>query len=227
MITRFRTYFSKVVVINRRCRNDRWIHAVEQAGKHDFDWIVFLAHDLIPDDPDHNGDWACVQSHRGVLEIIAAGIWGGRVLVLEDDFEIVEPDPSKPWQHDAHADRTMPFNEQFAAIIDEVPADWDMLYLGGSYAEAPKERISKHVIRTGRMMTTSSYAITPRQARRMAPHIHGNVPIDRQFGKFNVNCNCYCLQPRLFVQYTNMSDLHGRVMDNATSMLDPIHEKMV
>jgi hypothetical protein len=226
-MSRFSEYFDRIVVIHRHCRDDRSAHVYAQIYKYGFNCSWFWAHDLVEGDASKTGNWAAVQSHRGVLEIVGQNIYGDRVLVLEDDFEIVEPDPSKPWQHDAHADRTLPFNEQFAAIIDEVPDDWDMLYLGGSYAEPPRERISKHVIRTARMMTTSSYAITPAQARRMAPHIGGNVPIDSQFGEFNVKCNCYCLQPRLFVQYTNHSDLQGRVMDNATSMLDPNHEKMV
>jgi hypothetical protein len=152
----------------------------------------------------------CTASHRALLEIIAYHEWP-RVLILEDDFEICVPD----------------FSEQFAAAIGEVPDDWDMIYLGGGYGEPPQYRHSEHVIRVNRTMTTSSYAVTDRMARRLALHVYGNGPIDSIYGGFHRDARCYIVQPRLMVQYANVSDLTLRHMDNAPSMLDPHHEDMI
>ena len=221
-MTSFSKFWDAIFVINRDCRIDRLAHAVTQAASHGFFWNRVSAHE----DVDRNA--GCTNSHRGVLEIIAhGGFQEGwkRCLVLEDDFEIIEPDSAKEWQHDAESGRTHPFNDMWDIIEPEIPPDFDLLYLGGSYAEPPQARVSKHIIRVNRMMTTSSFGITPAYARKLAPHIYGHGPIDTLVGGFNAANKCYCVQPRLMVQYTNPSDLQGgREMDNSVSMCDPRYE---
>lgn len=235
-MSKFNDYFDLIYVINRDCRTDRRQHVMAQVRKYDLPLEKIVWFRAFEGDPSpfeeggtFNGNRGCTASHRAILDEIAGPIFSELecVLVLEDDFEIVEPDPSKPWQHDNHSDRTLPFHEQFDAVIGEVPDDWEMLYLGGHYAEKPQQRVSKHVIRTNAMLTTSSYAIRPGVARRMAPHIFGIGPIDTLYGAWNRILKCYCLQPRLMVQYTSKSDLNGEVKNNAIAMLDPNHEKMV
>lgn len=228
----FSSYWSKIFVINRDSRADRLSHVIEQSKRYGFDFERFLAHEGTPALFDSSnifdGNRGCTSSHRGVLELIAhygeRQGWN-RVLILEDDFEIVEPDGSKAFQHDVHALRQYPFNRQWEEIEPEIPKDWDMLYIGGQYGEDPKRRVSPHIIETNAMLTTSSYGVTPRVARMLCPHIFGHGPIDSLYGEWNRRLKCYCLQPRLMVQYTNLSDIQNRVMDNATCMMDPNHEK--
>lgn len=204
-MTSLNEYFDHIICINLNRRPDRWQHAEAEFKKHNFTAMRFEGHDM----PGW-GNNGCTASHRGVLELISHHKWP-RTLVLEDDFECV------------HDDMTA----KFASMIGEVPADWEMLYLGGHYAEAPVERISGHVIRPGHLKTTSSYAVTYEAARKMAPHIFGIGPIDELYAKWNRELRCFIFQPRLMIQYNNYSDLQERECNNGPCMLDTRHENMV
>lgn len=198
-------YFDKIVCINLKRRTDRWEHVQLQASRHQMVIERFEALDMPGDE-----NTGCTMSHRAVLDyIIQKQI--PRTLVLEDDFEARSP----------------LMQRLFSDMIGEVPADCFILYLGGHYADKRISRVSKHVIRCGRMKTTSSYGVTLAAAREMAPMTHGAGPIDELYGKWNDEKPCYIFQPRLFVQYENYSDLQHRVMDNSQCMQDETHEKMV
>lgn len=203
-------YFHKVFILNRDARTDRWKLCEEQITKFGLRIERFRAYDHACIDGWVGGNGGCSASHRAMLDVIAYEQWP-RTLILEDDFRILHDD----------------FQEKFAEMITEVPDDWDMLYLGGHYAEKPQARISKHVIKMARMMTTSSYGITWQMARHMAPNIYGSAPIDTQYYSFHLSHNCYIFQPRLIVQRESFSDLQGRVMNNEGCMMDQRHEEMV
>lgn len=202
--------FDKAFVINRLARHDRWVHAQEELWKLGLSAERFEAYDKPLNDGIPNGNMGCTASHRALLEIIAYKKWE-RVLVLEDDFVALYDDVP----------------DRLKAMLPEVPSDWDLIYLGGHYAEKPIARVSPHVIRCGRMMTTSSYVIGARQARKMAPYISGVGPIDSLFSGFAYDSKFYILQPRLFAQYTSMSDLCDHERDNVPCMTDTNHENMV
>lgn len=213
-----------VIIGSAKHRPDRLAHAHAQLEALDLPWpklpsrpmdryVHFEAHWKPDVGNGPSGNAGCTASHRGVMELIAHHGWE-RTLVLEDDFTIANPGNAFVPAQDTAA--------LFAEAMKEVPDDWDLLYLGGHYAEKPK-RISKHVFRTGRMLTTSSYGITLAQARKMAPHIYGEGPIDNLFWRFNLEDKSYCLEPRLFVQYANHSDLHDKYEDYRGAMLARKH----
>lgn len=203
-------YFDHIFVINLDRRADRWDHARSELEKLNIKAERFNGYDKPIYDTVPNGNMGCTASHRALLEVIAYHRWR-RVLVFEDDFVSLFDD----------------VNEKFEAMIGEVPENWDLLYLGGHYAEPPISRVSPHVIRCGRMMTTSSYGITWQQARRMAPYISGIGPIDSLFSGFAPDNNFYIFQPRLFAQWTSHSDLCDHTRDNVPCMTDTRHENMV
>lgn len=210
-MTTIEDYFDRIIVINRAARIDRWTHCLEQFLKHSITKFErFDAYDHGKIDGWVGGNGGCTSSHRAVLDVIAYHKWP-RTLILEDDFEIIHDD----------------FHAKFSEMISEVPDDWEMLYLGGHYAEKPQSRVSKHVIRMARMMTTSSYGITWQMAREMAPVIYGSAPIDTQYYQFHLSHKCYIFQPRLMVQYESFSDLQGYKMNNVPAMTDTNHENMV
>lgn len=169
--------------------------------------------DLIDQEGRNNGNMGCTNSHRALLEIIAFNRYE-RALVLEDDF-MLRPAIAQAFPH------------LFHQMTLELPAAWRMLYLGGGYGEAPKRRHSEHLIETNSVMTTSSYIINWRQARRMAPYICGVGPIDSLYHGFNREGGCYMVQPRFFVQSPGYSDLQERHSSNAMSMEDEAHEDML
>lgn len=207
---RIEEYFDHIVLINLERRKDRLAESLQQFHKlginlGEVSVILFTGHDMPGD-----GNRGCTASHRGVLELICHHRWQ-RTLILEDDFHVVHDD----------------CQERFGAMIGEVPNDWDMLYLGGHYGEKPRERVSPHVIRINHMKTTSSYAVTLEQARRMAPHIYGVGPIDELYLKCHMENNCYIFDPRLMIQRPGFSDLQGHVMDNGGCMSDMRHSSLV
>lgn len=222
-MTPIEKYFGgRILVINLKRRPDRWAHCEAQFKKHG---ITCAERIEAVDAPIHegrpNGNMGCTMSHRKVLDIIVKKKWP-RTLVLEDDFDILHED----------------FQDKFDRISREVddaclrraagPDDeWDMLYLGGHYAEAPIARVSLHLIRCGRMLTTSSYGISIAMAKKMRPHISGVGPIDSLYTGFHRENWCLITQPRLIVQYSNRSDLQERDMDNSVSMMDSSHERLV
>lgn len=204
-------WFSKIFLIHLSRRKDRYDRAISEIAKcnlSDVTWFEGYDRPLHGNVP--NGNVGCTASHRAIFELTAFHKWN-RVLILEDDF------------FSLHAN----VNEMFTEMIEEVPDDFDVLYLGGHYSEPPISRVSKHVIRCGRMSTTSSYAVTWQHARKMAPHISGPGPIDCLISGFASDNNHYIFQPRLFAQWTSHSDLCDHTRDNVPCMTDTRHENMV
>ena len=205
----------RILVINLKRRPDRWEHVQRQLAAHDITCAErFEGVDAPKVDGRPNGNMGCTMSHRGVLDLIVKKGWE-RTLVLEDDFDILHTD----------------FQDKFARISRELTDwnrdGWDMLYLGGHYAEAPIARVSPHLIRCGRMLTTSSYGITLRMAKKMQPHISGIGPIDTLYSGFHRESQTLITSPRLMVQLPSFSDLQEKDMNNAFAMLDPGHESSV
>ncbi|OLE10687.1 MAG: hypothetical protein AUG89_11530 [Acidobacteria bacterium 13_1_20CM_4_56_7] len=198
-----------IVLINLARRPDRLDHAGTEFDKLGIrSWQRFEAIDAGPDD----GNRGCSASHRAVMDLIAKNQWP-RCLVLEDDFETALPD----------------VQNVFRDIVHKVPSDWEMLYLGGHYAEKPRARVNPSIILIGEMKTTSSYGVTLETAYKLRDRIPTDTcdAIDNLYAEFNRTHRCYITQPRLFVQYNNYSDLQKRQMNNAACMSDPRHEQMV
>ncbi len=194
-------YFDKILCINMTRRKDRLDKAIEQSIRHNFTFERFEGHDM----PGW-GNNGCTASHRGVLELICHHGWQ-KTLILEDDFLVLYDN----------------MTERFFEMLPEVPTDWALCYLGAGYAEVPQARVSRHVIRAGHLKTTSSYAITYAQARKMAPHIAGIGPIDELYAQFNRNDPTYIFDPRIFAQSEGYSDIECLTNNHSMSMLDPGH----
>lgn len=204
-------YFDKILCINLDRRVDKWKHCLDQFQQFGMEVERFRGHDFNEMElPEWNANAGCTNSHRGCLELICHHGWK-RTLILEDDFQVVHED----------------MQERFSEYIQQVPPGWGMLYLGGHYAEKPLARISLNVIRIGRMLTTSSYAVTLKEARYLAPRIFGTGSIDGLYYDTHLKHDCYIFQPRLMVQRPCWSDIQHRVCDNTGPMLDTNHENMV
>lgn len=199
----------RVFCINVAARTDRWEHAKRLAGIYGIEITRFEAKTGIIVDGVVNGNAGCTASHRALLDLMVENRWPF-MFILEDDFDIL------------HAD----FNDKIERIMLELPTDWDMFYAGGHYGEQPLARHSPHLIRCGRFLTTSSYAISLKMAEKMRESISGIGPIDSLYGGFHRDNLCLVSDPRLIVQYPNASDLQsGRFMDNSMSMLDKASAK--
>ena len=208
-MTPFETFFDgHLFVINLAKRGDRLAHFTAMCARTGLPPIQRFEACVVNDENGRpQGNRGCTASHRALLEMQIANGWP-RMFVFEDDAELIYSDFSERW-------------DRFAA---ELPATWDMIFLGAGYAEPPLKRVSPHVIRAGRLMTTSSYGITLTMAKRMAPSIVGVGPIDSLYAGFQREAETYIISPRCVVQFPSFSDLTERENSNAMSMLDRAFE---
>jgi GR25 family glycosyltransferase involved in LPS biosynthesis len=180
-------YFDKVIVINLDRRTDRMEKLTLQLEKLDIQYKRFSAVDgkKLDIDPIVAG----LRSHLQVMKQIA----GQRVLILEDDAQFVED-----------------FNEKFEKVMQTLPEDWDIFYLG---ALVPKEvglvrMVNRHwgiqVLTTG----SQAYCINPSRLEYFINKLEDyNSYIDIGLRDFAKDLKAYITQPNLVVQFPSYSDL--------------------
>jgi GR25 family glycosyltransferase involved in LPS biosynthesis len=180
-------FFDKVIVINLDRRTDRMEKLAPQLEKLDIQYKRFSAVDgkKLDIDPIVAG----LQSHLQVMKQIA----GQRVLILEDDAQFVED-----------------FNEKFEKVMQTLPEDWDIFYLG---ALVPKDvglvrMVNRHwgiqVLTTG----SQAYCINPSRLEYFINKLEDyNSYIDIGLRDFAKGLKAYITQPNLVVQFPSYSDL--------------------
>lgn len=157
------------------------------------------------------GNHGCCASHRAVMDLIVKrGL--RRAFVFEDDCIVRDQFRES-------------FHEAVVPPLNELPDDWDAIYLGGGYADDPQGWHSKHLIRINGMKTTSSYGVTAATALGLRDYIPEECGqgIDDIVSGYLQNKNAFICEPRLFIQYNNYSDLQRAVLNNGMSMEDTGH----
>lgn len=139
------------------------------------------------------GAYGCLLSHVQVVrEARDAGV--PSVLIFEDDAVF-----------DPH------FKEKFASFIQELPDDWDMLFLGALHKDAPT-KVSEHVARITKANSTFAYAIRNTvfdafiELNSRAEHV-----LDMNSYVLQERFNCYCFMPNLVWVESEYSDVQNRV----------------
>ena len=180
-------FFDKVIVINLDRRTDRMDKLAPQLEKLDIQYKRFSAVDgkKLDIDPIVAG----LRSHLQVMKQIA----GQKVLILEDDAQFVED-----------------FNEKFEKVMQTLPEDWDIFYLG---ALVPKDvglirMVNRHwgiqVLTTG----SQAYCINPSRLEYFISKLEDyNSYIDIGLRDFAKDLKAYITQPNLVVQFPSYSDL--------------------
>ena len=180
-------FFDKVIVINLDRRTDRMEKLAPQLEKLDIQYKRFSAVDgkKLDIDPIVAG----LRSHLQVMKQIA----GQRVLILEDDAQFVED-----------------FNEKFEKVMQTLPEDWDIFYLG---ALVPKDvglirMVNRHwgiqVLTTG----SQAYCINPSRLEYFISKLEDyNSYIDIGLRDFAKDLKAYITQPNLVTQFPSYSDL--------------------
>jgi GR25 family glycosyltransferase involved in LPS biosynthesis len=184
---RINDYFSKVILINLDRREDRLEKISTQLDNLGITFERFSAID---------------GNAEGINPIVAGRmshtqVWkkyqGKKILVLEDDALFVDN-----------------FNEKFAEVIQTLPSDWDVFYLGALVAPTTGKLIKinehwyKQVVSTG----TQAYCLKPNKM----DYFHNRLKdyewyIDIGLRLEAVDNNCYITQPNLVTQYPSYSDL--------------------
>lgn len=151
-------------------------------------------HIALPDNWIHTaGAYGCLHSHVEVVrEARDAG--ASSVLIFEDDV-VFDPE----------------FKENFATYIQELPDDWDILFLGALHKDEPL-KVSEHIGRITKANSTFAYAIRNTvfdafiELNSRAEHVldMNNYVLQERF-------NCYCFMPNLVWVESEYSDVQNRL----------------
>lgn len=187
-------FFDKIVVINLDRRTDRMEKLDLQLKELDIQYKRFSAVDAIKLNID-----PIVAGLRSHLQVIKDNI-GRRVLVLEDDAYFVDN-----------------FNEKFRKIMQTLPEDWDIFYLG---ALVPKDvgqinMVNRHwgiqVLTTG----SQAYCIRPEMQHYFISRLEDyNYYIDIGLRDFAKGYKPYITQPNLVTQFPSYSDLRQKEVND-------------
>lgn len=159
-----RDAFDRVVVVSLARRPERWQQFMHKLPA---DWpfkppLRFSAVDgsqvEIPSWWDSGqGAWGCYQSHLQIIEDCLEEAVES-VLLLEDDAVFHEH-----------------FGRDVRAFLQNLPDDWQMIYLGGQHLEMQSrvpERVNDHVYRPYNVNRTHAYAI---RGRTMLEKVHKHL----------------------------------------------------
>ena len=172
--------------INLRKRPDRWARVLPEFYKLSLIPMRFLA---IYNNIGHVG---CIDSH---LELLHQVKKDGIFAVFEDDILALGT-----WQ-------------DIQRSINQLPPDWDMLYLGATLLE-PLERYSENLFRLKRGLTT--HAIIYNNQHKVCEYItaHHNSPqVDVFMMEVQEKFNVYITYPLLVSQMPGKSDIVNRYTD--------------
>lgn len=243
-------YFNRFACINLDRRPDRWAEAqaeLKACGAPPCERISAIDRLGAP------GGCAsgCSATHRMLWRVIANGAWGDRAFIFEDDFMFLTRETLLSVGYAPHRDEVRLYDslrgvtpeERLAAALEHVPKNWDLLYLGGGYESPPLARVNEHVIRNQGMLTTHTYAITPRMAELATAHLDAGYGVGTEHdpatnigGPDSVlsglskrdDVFSYTVSPRLFIQRpTSPSDLNPQPLGFPWDQVDSRHELMV
>lgn len=195
-------YFDKIYCINLDSRKDRWDSAEKQFKSYGLDVERVSAvkgSDLNLDWPPEikEGAVGCSLSHLFVMKM-AKQLGLKNYLILEDDIEF---DPE--------------FVSKFNLIQNQIPDDWDMLYLGGQhYHGMGLEQITENIFKCEYTLTTHSFAVKETVYDLFINKLTNiTKPCDVHFASEHKNINAYVIIPHLTWQSQSYSDVENAYAD--------------
>lgn len=196
-------YFDKIYCINLDDRKDRWESCQNKFNTHKLNVERISAikgSDLNLDWPPEikEGAVGCSLSHLFTMKM-AKHLNLNNYLVLEDDIEFDEN-----------------FNEKFSEIYNnQVPDNWDMLYLGGQHFHGMDLRqVSENVFKCQYTLTTHSFAVKNTVYDLFIDKlIDITKPCDVHFAESHKDINAYVIIPHLTWQGESYSDVQNANVD--------------
>lgn len=195
---RVNDFFDRVVVINLDRRQDRMDKLGAQLDELGIEYDRFSAHDAneLGIKPYIAGTW----SHTTVWSKYRQIFGDIKILVLEDDALFCEN-----------------FNEKFAEVMQTLPEDWDVFYLGAlvdkrtGKVEKVNDHWARQIVSTG----TQAYCINPKRLERFYEEIKDKEwYIDVELRMLAEQYNAYIAQPNLVTQFPSFSDLRGEEVND-------------
>lgn len=182
---RINEYFDKVVVINLDKRTDRLEKISKQLDELGITFERFSAIDGTGKNP-------IIAGRDSHIEVWKQNL-GKKVLILEDDAYFVEG-----------------FQERFDEVIQTLPENWDVFYLGALIDKMTGKVIKvnndwyRQIVSTG----TQAYCLHPDMMQYFIDRIEiydGYIDVGLRI--LAEDTNAYITQPNLVTQYAGYSDL--------------------
>lgn len=184
-------FFDQIYCLNQESRPDRWAQAEAEFNRVGIPVQRFLS--LPADQPNKS---FCLSQYAMLKKFLASG--GKRLMTFEDDALFKNMD-------------------HLPACLNELPADWDVIYLGANLhhmvfgiTENPPVKYSEHLVRVKRAWT--SHAIG--YSRKMVEAIIEKYPVE-SFEMYDnwlssnmlEHYNCFITNPMICWQRPGKSDL--------------------
>lgn len=180
-------YFDKVVVINLDRRQDRMEKLDTQLKALGIEYERHSAVD--GQELKINPIFAGTMSHVEVMKKYR----DKKILILEDDACFVED-----------------FNEKFEQVMQTLPGDWDIFYLGALVPKSTGKLTPVNKDWHRQVLTTGSqsYCILPARMQHFIENLDGyEWYIDIGLRVYAEQYNAYVVQPNLVTQFPSYSDL--------------------
>jgi len=180
-------YFQHIALINLKKREDRLASSTKVLDEFGLKYEVWEATD--------NMEYPCrglVDSmQRYFRKVLDAG--GDKCLLFEDDILPLV---------DAQV-----FNETMGKVLKQLPADWDLFYLGGNCASGLQEFYSENLLPVKMMYATHATAYS-KKAMEFIVSKEINEPVDNCLVRdFQPRKKIFITYPMLFTQSAQYSDI--------------------
>lgn len=197
-------FVDKTYCINLERRLDRKEKSLSLFKKHGIDATMWPAvdgqkltgrHPMNNFDPNNKGAVGCLRSHRAVLQDAIANRYE-RICIFEDDLEIQDD-----------------FNKKLKSLIDNLPADWDMAYLGCHFhgLKEPNQRIAGNVFKMHRAF--GIYGVIMKNTvfkKILEVSKEEKIPMDNYITQVQPTINAYCAIPFLVKVIPDFSDIANK-----------------
>jgi glycosyl transferase, family 25 len=150
------------------------------------------------------GEVGCLLSHMKCIQIAKDRGWD-KILIFEDDIEVRDD-----------------FKTLFDTYCQQVPDNWDMIYLGGNHwgrdlsmkNHPPLVKITENVSRTTHTLTTHAYIMKNTMYDRTIDYISNmSQQVDMLYVKLQNEFNTYAFRPSLVWQRKDVSDINHKLCD--------------
>ena len=221
--------FTRVVCVNLRRRPERW--QAFQAEMKKADWpfgpverVNAIDGQLVPAPTwftvgEASYTWGCLVSHLRIWED-AINDGTESVLVFEDDAVLCDD-----------------FTSQAERFLSQVPADWDLLFLGGHHCpDTVPIRINEQVFRPEASWRTHGYAVRGEFIKTLYQHVcQFNAPgrftypgayhVDHQIAELmrDVKVRAFCPPRWLVGQRSDFSEIAQGVRHDSTEYYNNIN----
>jgi GR25 family glycosyltransferase involved in LPS biosynthesis len=190
-------YFEKIYYINLERRKDRNQECIDELKKYNIIAERFDAVDanlLDRNNWTHSmGNLGCVNSHLNIIKKAKENKYKN-ILILEDDV-VFDVD----------------MEENFKKYYNQVPENWDILYLSGNHNQHEGytlEMVSENVGRCHLTYTTHSFVVRESMYDTIIDRLsNAKNPVDVEYTTIQKICNSYTFYPGITTQRIGYSDI--------------------